>query len=69
MQVSPPQLQPSSNIGTTDSGPLYPTNEDGDEDLQAFFGPFSPHLDVCEDIDPIDMGYITPGETIALFNL
>lgn len=68
MPASSPQFQPL-NTRIIDSGSLYPTKEDGDEDLRAFFGPFSSHLDVCEDIDPIDMGYITPSETTALFNL
>lgn len=63
MAVSPQPLL--SNRPTPD----YPANESEDNDLQAFFGPFSPNLDVGEDIDPIDMGYITSGETTALFNL
>ncbi|KFX91255.1 hypothetical protein O988_07839 [Pseudogymnoascus sp. VKM F-3808] len=46
----------------------YVTKDEQDKDLQTFFGPFSPNLDVSEDIDPIDMGYITSGETTALFN-
>jgi hypothetical protein len=47
----------------------YVAKDEQDKDLQTFFGPFSPNLDVSEDIDPIDMGYITSGETTALFNL
>lgn len=58
--------QPLLNNRTTTG---YSANEGEDNDLQAFFGPFSPNLDVSEDIDPIDMGYITSGETTALFNL
>lgn len=38
-------------------------------DLRMFFGPLSPNLDTGEDIDPIDMGYVTPSETDVLFNL
>ncbi|ELR07723.1 hypothetical protein GMDG_08520 [Pseudogymnoascus destructans 20631-21] len=59
MAVSP---QPRQNARPT-SGYLAE-----DKDLQPFFGPFSPNLDVSEDIDPVDMGYITSGETTALFN-
>ncbi|OBT83170.1 hypothetical protein VE02_08240 [Pseudogymnoascus sp. 03VT05] len=59
MAVSP---QPRQNAQPT-SGYLAE-----DKDLQTFFGPFSPNLDVSEDIDPIHMGYITNGETTALFN-
>ena len=39
------------------------------QDLRTFFGPFSPNLDTGEDIDPIDMGYVTSNETDVLFNL
>lgn len=39
------------------------------QDLRAFFGPLSPNLDTGEDIDPIDMGYVTPSETDVLFTL
>jgi hypothetical protein len=41
---------------------------DHDHDLQTFFGPFRPSLDVGEEIDPIDMGLVTVEETDALFN-
>lgn len=39
-----------------------------DTDLQAFFGPFHPKLDIGEDIDPIDMGYVNYEEADLLFN-
>lgn len=39
-----------------------------DTDLQSFFGPFQPKLDVGEDIDPIDMGYVNHEEAELLFN-
>ncbi|KAH8821251.1 hypothetical protein F5884DRAFT_767099 [Xylogone sp. PMI_703] len=38
-----------------------------DETLRAFFGPFRPRLDVNEDIDPIEMGFITLEEADVLF--
>ncbi|OBT70993.1 hypothetical protein VF21_09883 [Pseudogymnoascus sp. 05NY08] len=67
MAVSPPE--PLANTQRpASSGPFYPAKEYEDKDLQTFFGPFSPNLDVSEDIDPIDIGYIASGETTALFN-
>ena len=68
MAVSPPQTLANTQAPAS-SGPFYPAKEDEDKDLQTFFGRFIPNLDVSEDIDPIDMGFITNGETIALFNL
>lgn len=38
-----------------------------DSDLQSFFGPFRPSLDVGPDIDPIDMGLVTEEESASLF--
>lgn len=38
------------------------------KDLQAFFGPFRPSLDIGEDIDPIDLGLVTSEEADVLFN-
>lgn len=38
-----------------------------DHELQSFFGPFRPSLDVGQDIDPIDMGLVTEDEATALF--
>lgn len=38
-----------------------------DRDLEAFFGPFHPSLDVGEDIDPIEMGIVTEKESSGLF--
>ena len=40
-----------------------------DQDLQNFFGPFRPSLDVRPDIDPIEMGLVTEEEMTALFTL
>jgi hypothetical protein len=48
---------------------LPPRTEFGkDHDLQSFFGPFRPSLDLGEDIDPIDMGLVSVEETDVLFN-
>lgn len=45
------------------------TDQSENQDLRTFFGPLCPNLDTGEDIDPIDMGYVTPIETDVLFNL
>jgi hypothetical protein len=39
-----------------------------DQDLQAFFGPFHPSLDIGEDINPIEMGIVTEEESNGLFS-
>jgi hypothetical protein len=41
----------------------------GNLDLAVYFGPLTPHLDIGEEIDPIDMGFVTPAETDVLFSL
>lgn len=38
-----------------------------DNTLRTFFGPFRPHLDVGEDIDPVEMGYVTLEDVDLLF--
>lgn len=38
-----------------------------DVELQNFFGPFRPSLDVGPEIDPVDMGLVTEEEAAALF--
>jgi hypothetical protein len=38
-----------------------------DHELQSFFGPFRPSLDVGPDTDPIDLGLVTEDEATALF--
>ena len=46
------------------------TEPDAEElELRTFFGPFRPSLDVSQDIDPIDLGLVTPSEVDVLFNL
>ena len=55
--------------GTLSSVSLPPRAEFGrDHDLQTFFGPFRPSLDVGAGIDPIDLGLVTVEETDVLFN-
>lgn len=36
-------------------------------ELQTFFGPYRPSLDVGSDIDPVDMGLVTEDEAAMLF--
>lgn len=38
------------------------------DDLEGFFGPFRPSLDIGEDFDPIDLGLVTVEEVDVLFN-
>ena len=40
-----------------------------DLDLQTFFGPFRPNLDVGEAIDPVENGLVTSEEVDGLFTL
>jgi hypothetical protein len=56
--------------------PIAASNQTGqkgeqsrNQELRVFFGPLRPNLDTGEDIDPIDMGYVTSSETDVLFNL
>jgi hypothetical protein len=42
-------------------------NAGRDLDLQNFFGPFRPSLDIGPENDPIDMGLVTEDESVALF--
>ncbi|KAH8203002.1 hypothetical protein TruAng_002836 [Truncatella angustata] len=39
-----------------------------DFDLQRFFGPYQPRLDIGEDLDPIELGLVTLAEAEALFS-
>jgi hypothetical protein len=65
MPSAPDPLSPAASSSRT--GHIRKQSEN--QDLHTFFGPFSTHLDVGEDIDPIDMGFITQNETDVLFNL
>ncbi|TKA74093.1 hypothetical protein B0A49_02875 [Cryomyces minteri] len=67
---SQPQLSsttPSLLPAAASSAPGPMRDESGSQDLRTFFGPFYPHLDVGEDIDPIDMGFVTQKEADVLF--
>jgi len=58
----PQQQQPYAPNPVT-----HAQRQDFGQDLQTFFGPFRPILDIGEDIDPIDMGLVTLEETDLLF--
>jgi hypothetical protein len=50
--------------------PMFSTPRPGtgkDQDLQIFFGPFHPSLDVEPETDPIEMGLVTHDEAHTLF--
>lgn len=50
--------------------PMFSTPRPGtgkDQDLQTFFGPFHPSLDVEPETDPIEMGLVTHDEAHTLF--
>ena len=67
--LSVPSGQAPYAASVLSSVTLPPRAEFGrDHDLQTFFGPFRPSLDVGDDIDPIDMGLVTVEETDVLFN-
>lgn len=65
---SPFQQNHSSNFIPSASAQLQPQEPRWKDDLQTFFGPFRPGLDVGEDIDPIDLGLVTFEEVDTLFN-
>jgi hypothetical protein len=59
------------NFSTTfPSSTILPARSDRerDHDLQAFFGPFRPVIDVDEEDDPVDMGLVTEEELDTLFD-
>jgi len=59
--ASPELNQPSPVFSTPRAGTAK------DHDLQAFFGPFCPSLDVEPESDPIEMGLVTDAEAQTLF--
>jgi hypothetical protein len=72
LPVSPSHLLPAPDQpapAAITSHPEHTRASNENQDLQKFFGPLTPHLDVGEDIDPIDMGFVTSNETDVLFSL
>lgn len=65
MPVAPDHLSPIAASNQAEQRGDQSVNQD----LRTFFGPLGPNLDIGEDIDPIDMGYVTISETDVLFNL
>lgn len=67
LSVASSQAPYATNI--LSSVTLPPRDDFGrDHDLQTFFGPIRPSLDLGEDIDPVEMGLVTVEETDILFN-
>jgi hypothetical protein len=61
-------IQPRvANPANTAAAISKPQHRD-DHDLQKFFGPYRPRLDVGEELDPIELGLMTPAEAEALFS-
>lgn len=59
-----PRAPPNAPPGYLGSKPA----QRSDYDLQKFFGPHQPRLDVGEELDPIELGLITLAEAEALFS-
>ena len=66
--ISTPPFQPSHSSNFMPSASMQIQDPHWKDDLQAFFGPFRPSLDVGQDIDPIDLGLVTFEEADVLFN-
>lgn len=68
--ISTPPFQQQSHAASNfvQPAPAQLADARWKDDLQAFFGPFRPSLDVGEDMDPIDLGLVTAEEADALFN-
>ena len=72
LPISPDHLLPAPDHSTPAAVTSHPEQTralNENQDLKIFFGPLTPHLDVGEDIDPIDMGFVTSSETDVLFSL
>ena len=66
LTVPPNHSTYSHNVPTPTSLPSR-SSQGRDLDLQTFFGPFRPSLDVGETIDPIENGLVTTEEVDGLF--
>lgn len=58
---------PTAQFSYSANVPHRQSRDSHDHELQSFFGPFRPSLDVGKDIDPIDLGLVTEDEAAALF--
>jgi hypothetical protein len=65
-----PSVPPPHSSSIASSTVSQPIRQDlhRKDDLQAFFGPFRPSLDIGEDVDPIDLGLVSLEEADDLFN-
>ncbi|KEF52777.1 uncharacterized protein A1O9_11194 [Exophiala aquamarina CBS 119918] len=68
-----PGQSPSTNMSTSPAGPAFASHQGSDVnatdvDLTQFFGSLQPSLDNSADLDPINMGLVTPEEAEMLFN-
>jgi hypothetical protein len=68
ISTPPFQQSHSSNFMPSAIAQLPPPDPHWRDDLQAFFGPFRPSLDIGKHVDPIDLGLVTFEEADALFN-
>lgn len=66
LTIPPNQSTYSQNVPTPVSLPSR-SGQGRDQDLQTFFGPFRPSLDIGEAIDPIENGLVTAPEVDGLF--
>jgi hypothetical protein len=65
LSAPPNQTSYTSNLSSLSQ--TRNPNVGTDLELQTFFGPFRPSLDVGPDIDPVDMGLVTEDEAATLF--
>lgn len=66
LSIPTQEPHPKRPLFTASQAPRQDTG--GDHDLQIFFGPFRPSLDIGDDIDPITMGLLTIEEADVLFS-
>jgi hypothetical protein len=67
-----PGQSPATNMSTSPAGvavsqPGTTDANEGDAELQQFFGSLMPNLDNSPDLDPIDLGLVTADEADSLF--
>jgi hypothetical protein len=69
----PPQQSHSFNgsfnvVPTTNQPSNHGFGQDQDQELQSFFGPFRPSLDIDDESDPVNVGLVTLDEADMLFS-
>lgn len=68
-----PGQSPSTNMSTSPAGAAFVSQQGSDvnatdAELTQFFGSLQPSLDNSADLDPINLGLVTPEEAETLFN-